>query len=65
MTTHGSPEEELEWHHYNLGGGRGSLQVRHIPSGISVQADCGDTPVFKTIEQLLEELQRRVANARG
>lgn len=60
----GIPENELEQLHWNFGGGRGALGLRHIPSGISVERECPpNVTLFQVLHELTLELQEKLGQA--
>jgi len=61
MLVLGVPDSELEWLHWNVGRGRGSLGLRHIPSGITVSGECfPDVPVSQIMQGLAAELHQKL-----
>jgi hypothetical protein len=63
MLIPGVPDNELERLHWNYGGGRGAIGLRHKPSGITVCREClPDVPVSQLAEQLKAELEDKLRN---
>jgi hypothetical protein len=57
----GVPHSELEQLHWNHGGGRGALGLRHLPYGIAVVRECPPgVPVLRVIRELEAELKERL-----
>ena len=56
----GPDGEDIKLDHFNFRGGRGALQLTHLPSGISIRRDLSDYPVIKTRDEMLEELRAKV-----
>jgi hypothetical protein len=57
----GVPDGHLVRQHWNLGGGRGILEYRHLPSGISVCRPCPAGVPLQVIDTgLLAELGERL-----
>jgi hypothetical protein len=64
MLIDGVDDEQLERLHWNLGGGRGILGIRHVPSGISVSRECPPkVPVRQFMEELVGELREQLKQA--
>jgi hypothetical protein len=61
MLIPGVPDNELELLHWNYGGGRGAVGLRHTPSGITVYREClPNTCVWQQIRTLKVELEDKL-----
>jgi hypothetical protein len=70
MLIPGIPDTDLELLHWNHGGGRCTVGIRHKPSGITVERECPpDVPVrlcyAAALAQLVRELRQRGLIADG
>ncbi len=55
--------KDVEIHHFNLGHGRGSYRIVHLPTGISVEADssrCSREPILPLVRKLKDELVKKI-----
>jgi hypothetical protein len=65
MIISGIPDSHLERIHWNYGGGRGAIGLRHLPSGIIVTREClPNDSTLKLAKELVVELREKLLQAR-